>query len=46
MEVLPLGDLMVLEGLAVLLMGLAVLVVLGDMMAFLLMAWEGLVPST
>ena len=37
MEVLPLGDLMFLEDLAVLLMLLAVLVVLGDLVAFLLM---------
>ena len=43
MEVLPLGDLMVLEVLAVPLMVLVVLVVLGDLVAFLLMAWEGLV---
>ena len=43
MEVLPLGDLMVMEGLAVLLMVWVVLVVLGDLVAFLLMALEGLV---
>ena len=43
MEVLPLGVLMVLEGLAVLLIVLVVLVVLGDLVAFLLMAREGLV---
>ena len=43
MEVLPMGDLMVPEDLAVLLMVLVVLVVLGDLVAFLLMDWEGLV---
>ena len=43
MEVLPIGDLMVLEGLAALLMVLAILVFLGDLVAFLLMDLEGLV---
>ena len=43
MEVLPLGDLMVPEDLVVLLMVLAILVFLGDLMAFLLMVLEGLV---
>ena len=43
MEVLSLGDLIVLEGLAVLLMVPTVLVVLGDLVAFLLMDREGLV---
>ena len=44
MEVLPLGDLMVLEDLEIfLLMVLEVLVVLGDLVAFLLMDLEGLV---
>ena len=44
MEVLPLGDLVVLEDLEIfLLMVLEVLVVLGDLVAFLLMALEGLV---
>ena len=44
MEVLPLGDLMVLEGLAFLLMVLVALVFLGDLVAFLLMALLLVVP--
>ena len=47
MEVLPLGVLMVSKDLTtILLMVLAVLVDLGDLVAFLLMAQEGLVAST